>query len=530
MAVYDDQLFVKRFFSTCQHQREVINPYTGDKLVVPCGCCDACRYSDSVIAENKVLAQSLYSKYCYFVTLTYANRFVPYYTYSVFPVSSGEDEESRFKVFIDSVPRRIRGLSNDSISESFVCTARYWNDYVSRSNLSLSGGVVKYPSRSKHIPYLCHQDYSLFFKRFRRYLYKKLSCYEKIHTYVVGEYGPKTFRPHFHFLLFFDSFEVAQILGSTLRKSWKFGGIKFSKSRGNAESYCSAYLNSFTSLPLHLKEIRSLRPFSRFSNRFGLTFFQDSYEKAKSGNFDEFINGKDLPFHGKVRTVWPWRSVIDSFFFRPASYGNLSVYQLHALLRYAKNIAQRPGFCRSKPFQLARRLYAHFYGDLSPSGCSECLKNDYVFRSVCYFLGFDPDPSFIHSHDFKDSFINRFYTFFRYCDLFLRSLGSSLYCPSRYDDDSKILQMLNLSKQFYYERSRQSLFNSLQDSEAIQCNWSYLLWHKEEEDLRQFRKSGLAVLCKDRLCVEISNRTKHREINDLNYIFTQDSYFYGKFS
>lgn len=525
MAALDNDLFVKRFFSTCQNQREIINPYTGDKIVVPCGCCDACYYSNSVISENKVLAQSLLSKYCYFVTLTYSNRYVPYFTYKV---SSFPDDESKCEVSIRSASRgSVRGLSHTSFTASFCCGIDYWTDYVKRSNLSLSKGVLKYPWRTGHIPYLCHEDYSLFFKRFRKNLYNKLSFYEQIHTYVVGEYGPKSFRPHFHFLLFFDSSEIAQVLGSTLHKSWKFGSINWSASRGDAQSYCSAYLNSFTSLPLHLRQIKPLRPFSRFSNRFGITFFQDSYEKAKTGDFDEFLNGKSLPFDGKVRTIWPWRSVIDTYFFRPAIDGRLSVHQLHSLLGYAKNIALRPGFRRKKPFQLARELYAYFYGRLSPSQCVEHLKGDYVFRQLNIFLGIDSDPSFIVSHGFKDSFINRWYTFLRYCDLFLRGCGSSLYRPARYDDNTKIISLLNLSKNFYYERSRKSLLRSLEDSEAIHCDWSYLLWHKDEATFKRFRESGLGSLCKDKLRVEIRNRTKHREINDLNFVFTQDSYYRG---
>jgi len=45
----DTQEFVQKVFCSCQHKREVINPYTGDLVLVPCGVCDACRVSKSII-------------------------------------------------------------------------------------------------------------------------------------------------------------------------------------------------------------------------------------------------------------------------------------------------------------------------------------------------------------------------------------------------------------------------------------------------------------------------------------------------
>jgi hypothetical protein len=48
----DTAEFVNKFYTECQHKHEVINPYTGDIILVPCGVCDACKVSKSVLAEN----------------------------------------------------------------------------------------------------------------------------------------------------------------------------------------------------------------------------------------------------------------------------------------------------------------------------------------------------------------------------------------------------------------------------------------------------------------------------------------------
>lgn len=75
----DTAEFVNKFYTECQNKREVINPYTGDIILVPCGVCDACRVSKSILSENRIYAQKSVSKYCYFVSLTYKNEFIPYY-------------------------------------------------------------------------------------------------------------------------------------------------------------------------------------------------------------------------------------------------------------------------------------------------------------------------------------------------------------------------------------------------------------------------------------------------------------------
>lgn len=51
--------------------------------MVPCGTCPACRFNKSILSQNKVHAQSLASRYVYFVTLTYAQRYIPYYEYEI---------------------------------------------------------------------------------------------------------------------------------------------------------------------------------------------------------------------------------------------------------------------------------------------------------------------------------------------------------------------------------------------------------------------------------------------------------------
>ena len=62
------------------------------------------------------------------------------------------------------------------------------------------GNDNAFPQFKGLLKYVNYRDYQLFAKRFRKYLFTKIGSYEKISSYVVSEYSPKTFRPHFQIL------------------------------------------------------------------------------------------------------------------------------------------------------------------------------------------------------------------------------------------------------------------------------------------------------------------------------------------
>ena len=85
----NQQEFIQKVFSMCHHQVQTKNPYTGELIMVPCGTCPACRYNKSILSQNKVHAQSLVSRHVYFITLTYAQRYIPYYVMKTTPQKQG---------------------------------------------------------------------------------------------------------------------------------------------------------------------------------------------------------------------------------------------------------------------------------------------------------------------------------------------------------------------------------------------------------------------------------------------------------
>ena len=136
------------------------------------------------------------------------------------------------------------------------------------------GNDNAFPQFKGLLKYVNYRDYQLFAKRFRKYLFTKIGSYEKISSYVVSEYSPKTFRPHFHILFFFDSDEVAKNIRQAVYQSWRLGRVDTQLARDSAGSYVSGYLNSVVSLPRIFTDVPFTKNKSRFSKLFGYESFR----------------------------------------------------------------------------------------------------------------------------------------------------------------------------------------------------------------------------------------------------------------
>ena len=64
-------------FVYCLRPKRIINPYTKEPLVVPCGHCSACATIKASRYAEQCTLEGLTSVKVYFVTLTFANSFIP---------------------------------------------------------------------------------------------------------------------------------------------------------------------------------------------------------------------------------------------------------------------------------------------------------------------------------------------------------------------------------------------------------------------------------------------------------------------
>lgn len=83
-------------------------------------------------------------------------------------------------------------------------------------------------------PELCKRDYVLFLKKLR----KKIGTFR---YFIVGEYGSRTHRPHFHVMLFNVSNIIRGNLARIIEKVWSKGFIKLDVLTPENSNYISGY-------------------------------------------------------------------------------------------------------------------------------------------------------------------------------------------------------------------------------------------------------------------------------------------------
>lgn len=98
------------------------------------------------------------------------------------------------------------------------------------------------------------RDLQLFFKRVR-------NSGAKIRYYAVGEYGSKTYRPHYHILLFGD------VSDDVLRSAWPLGLVHIGQVTQASIMYCLGYIVNGKGWQMSHKR---QKPFALMSNRPGL--------------------------------------------------------------------------------------------------------------------------------------------------------------------------------------------------------------------------------------------------------------------
>lgn len=356
-------------YSSCAHPRIIKNKYTGDSFYVPCGTCEFCIHNKAIKAELKCNIQLASSKYCEFVTLTYSTEYLP-----VGQFYQGSAGEVRFR----SLPRdfvysykTVQGYTrNISFNdETFdFCTDLSWEaaqllqkkTHLHYTSFSDGRRVYNRPYMENLIGYLNYRDIQLFLKRLNQNI--RSITNEKIYYYVVGEYGPTTFRPHFHVLFFFDSERLRQSFRQFVFKSWRFGDSDTQHVWSTASCYVAGYVNSTACLPNFFKNSRYIKPFGRFSVHFAESAFNEVFKSEENEEiFSLFYDGRVLNLNGKPTVVKPKRSHINRLYPRLNKSKHATVdddVRTATIISRLPQVLAKFGFIDEvSDFELSKRLY-----------------------------------------------------------------------------------------------------------------------------------------------------------------------------
>lgn len=333
-----------KLVTRCQHPRTVVNKYTHESVVVSCGQCPSCILRRSGIQTNLLTTYSAQFRYVYFVTLTYAPCFLPTLEVSIIETCTDDiadvpcvpdindldaADPNTYLFGFRSVPRSASvKLKNSTVKRTFKDPeVRFTYGMKPKELLSILGKINhNVPNR---IPYVCNRDLDLFLKRLRSYYPD-----EKLRYYAVSEYGPTSFRPHWHLLLFSDSERFSQTVCENVSKAWSYGRCDASLSRGFAASYVASYVNSFVALPdFYTQMPKVVRPKSFHSIGFTESnLFPRKVRIAEiDGVIDKCLDGVRVERDGYFRTIkpsWPYLLRLFPRFSDPVRKFPSSVYQL----------------------------------------------------------------------------------------------------------------------------------------------------------------------------------------------------------
>ncbi|QXN75316.1 replication initiator protein [Microvirus mar64] len=304
---------LENFISPCRHGRVVKNS-RGRDVFVRCGRCPDCAYHKSKRYENLCNLEYGSWTYAYTFTLTYSEANVP--RGLIAPSSARSDELSlydcsyrvrygyktgketsvyRLKEFGYEIANLYTTLDNPLFEEFYVKSTILPKEYTD-DNFFLNNRALRYLRKA---------DAQDFIKRLRFHISKNCPC--PISFFICGEYGPQTFRPHFHVILYFNERKLTRRLKTLVRKSWRLGKVRHLgavRSASACSTYVAGYINSFSHLPLFLSD-KSIAPFVLHSQNFGSKvyaelrdfFYGESRDVTDACTPSEFVTSVGVYHH-----------------------------------------------------------------------------------------------------------------------------------------------------------------------------------------------------------------------------------------
>lgn len=486
-------------------------------------------------------------KYCYFVLLSYAEQYLP----RLEMIKSDKSVNNQIDYIFRSVNRNMivsgnkkkdnRGKDRILNDEEFEfidsMTSAEYRDIIVKSHgrYDFSRKSVVYPrfeDCDNFVPYCCTSDCQKFLKRLRFHIKAKYN--EEIRFYAVSEYGPRTYRPHWHLLLFFNSDKVSQVISQYVSESWSYGSTNCELSKGGSASYVASYVNSNVCLPSFYLKHKEIKARSLHSKGYGVNhvFPREGkiYEIDKMSSI--LLNGAVISANGKTQTIFPSRSYKHTVFPRFSNIVCESPRRsalLFSAAFFAPERLIRLGYLditydkKDSPVSQLVHAYTTFFLDREDKGFVHyddelivtSVRLDAPKRPYWHCLTYNQIYSKFYCLFNKVFRSARFWNLFSYVDLYRRSAIYDLmsasdnywseYARRRLHDYFSFLESCDDKKRsfLYHRTSSHEIFNSTDD---IKRDYSYdpVLSQEFLEELTAYNRKA---------CVD---KVKHKEFNDLS--------------
>lgn len=150
--------------------------------------------------------------------------------------------------------RRVSGWSFRLMQQDKIATTSMF--------VTLTYNTNHVPITKKGYMTLDKTDVQKFLKKLRKISQKTIKYY------YCGEYGGKTMRPHYHFIIY-----NAEI--SDIENTWKKGDIHYGEVNGATIGYVLKYMSKEPKIPMHQNDDR-VKEYSNMSKKLGINYLTDN--------------------------------------------------------------------------------------------------------------------------------------------------------------------------------------------------------------------------------------------------------------
>lgn len=272
---------LSQYFTPCLHPQRVFNRYSNEWITTGCGHCVACEKAKTTKQVSMINNMAQNSASVYFITLTFAPAHLPIAELSLddnlvsgyVHCQKAQSVITQRKPILKKETRYFNYDTSFKDDDVFCFSAADFEFYQKGMpciNSSSYLGCGKFGVLQK--------SYAIgFIKRIRNLIYAFSSSDFKY--YLVGEYGSRSLRPHYHVILFFGDSVPQQQVDYLVSQCWKFGNYDVQRVTTSVADYVASYVSAASALPKFLQS-KSIRPFRLHSN-FSTYSFSTEEEKQK---------------------------------------------------------------------------------------------------------------------------------------------------------------------------------------------------------------------------------------------------------
>lgn len=270
-------------------------------MYVKCGKCEACLQEKANKRASRIRNHVNKDYVILFVTLTYADAYIPYFYKSDVKLNQEQD----IKIYRDHECRNYFNTGTHSVCSYSSLYGKQIDTYHN-TNCTQSELDRLFDIGFGRVGVLYYKDIQNFFKKLRSNIERdeQFSLLRKavgdISYFVTGEYGEQNSRPHWHVLLRVPKFEwhryeVLELWKCAITKSWMYAFEYVTRRRleiaKNAAKYVSQYVNCSVDISPFLRR-DDFRPVWHYSKDFGCGVEAFSIQKVL-----EALERRDLRYN-----------------------------------------------------------------------------------------------------------------------------------------------------------------------------------------------------------------------------------------